>query len=168
MTTSTRSMTGRSEPSTTAQQIPTNSKAPIMSARPTCPTPATNTGQLTVGKETAYSSPAHPVTVSGFCLDRTEVSVRNYEDCVTRGVCSPAGHEDPGCNWGRPDRAWHPVNCVDWNQARAFCEWAGRRLPTNAEWEYAARGGPEVRPPPTSPDAAHRKPDPNPLASFLP
>jgi formylglycine-generating enzyme required for sulfatase activity/thiol-disulfide isomerase/thioredoxin len=74
-----------------------------------------------------------------FDLDATEVTVDAYAECVRSGECvAPA--TDVGCNWGARDRGKHPVNCVDWNQAEAFCAWAGKRLPSEDEWQRAAEG----------------------------
>ena len=82
--------------------------------------------------------PIHSVTVATFELDETEVSVAAYKGCVDAGKCLPS---DTGgtCNWGRSDRAKHPINCVDYEMSASFCAWAGKRLPTEEEWEYAAR-----------------------------
>lgn len=78
------------------------------------------------------------VTLGSYCLDRTEVTVAAYGACVAAGAC-PATIDDYGdCN--RADRPTHPVDCVAWEGADAFCTWRGARLPTAAEWERAARG----------------------------
>lgn len=94
-----------------------------------------------------------------YCLDLTEVTVVAYQECVRAGACEPPGETvavpdlregDIGiwsrsCNGHRGDRREHPVNCVHWTQAEAYCAAAGKRLPTEVEWEWAASGGDEKR-----------------------
>jgi formylglycine-generating enzyme required for sulfatase activity len=98
-------------------------------------------GSFMMGSKDGYADerPVHKVDVAAFEMDETEVTVAAYKACVDAGKCT-APNTDGLCNWGKPDRDRHPVNCVDWEQSKAFCEWAGKRLPSEEEWEYAARG----------------------------
>ena len=104
------------------------------------------------GECTEPEKPGRELSLGHFFIDRTEVTVGGYKACVDAGACKTddlatpvfEGKPQPdwawACNWGKADRAGHPVNCVAWEQAAAYCKWAGKRLPSEAEWEKAARG----------------------------
>jgi len=74
----------------------------------------------------------------GFSLDTTEITEDQYGECYTAGFCSATGTAD-NCNWAVTGHEDYPVNCVTYIQATQYCAWAGKRLPTAPEWEYAAQ-----------------------------
>lgn len=88
--------------------------------------------------------PQHTVYLDAFWMDQTEVTNAQYALCVDTRTCkAPYDVQlkyDKGEYFGNPLYADYPVREVDWNMARAYCTWVGRRLPTEAEWEKAARG----------------------------
>jgi eukaryotic-like serine/threonine-protein kinase len=94
-------------------------------------------GTFTMGSDKQLNGPIHQVSLPDYYLDMYEVTNALYKACVEDGGCSPT--EVPG--WVEDERfSDHPVFGVDWEQAQQFCQWRGARLPTEAEWEKAARG----------------------------
>ncbi|MBT4501510.1 MAG: SUMF1/EgtB/PvdO family nonheme iron enzyme [Gemmatimonadetes bacterium] len=85
-------------------------------------------------------APTHPVYLDSFYIDRYEVTVSSYRACLEADACYPRPRIGGKCNWWKPKRERHPMNCVNWDEASRYCRWAGKRLPTEAEWEKAARG----------------------------
>jgi formylglycine-generating enzyme required for sulfatase activity len=84
--------------------------------------------------------PGRTVSVEPMWMGKTEVTVSAYARCVADGACT-APASGGACNWTVAGREGHPVNCVDWPQAAAFCHYIGGTLPSAEEWEYAAKGG---------------------------
>jgi formylglycine-generating enzyme required for sulfatase activity len=93
-------------------------------------------------------TPQHTVFQSSYCISEREVTNGEWKDCVSAGACtephdlSSVTREDYYLN---PAYSDHPVIHVDWYQAQEYCRWIGGDLPTESQWEKAARGGCEIR-----------------------
>ena len=87
--------------------------------------------------------PQHAVYLDAFWIDQTEVTNKQYSMCVDAGVCSAppkTGSDKRNDYFGNPEFENYPVVHMTWDAAQVYCNWAGRGLPTEAQWEKAARG----------------------------
>lgn len=89
--------------------------------------------------------PAHRVHVNAFAIDRHEVTVAEYGECVAQQRCTPPGAFHAWCVAKSGGGRDLPINCVTYQQATAYCAFRGGRLPSELEWEHAARGSDQRR-----------------------
>ncbi len=107
-------------------------------------------GPFTMGRPDAESAlsadqkPDHLVTLSTYHIDKYEVTVSQYRRCVAAGVCTLSGVSLASTAdeyfWENQARGLHPAINITWTQAQTYCTWTGKVLPTEAQWEKAARG----------------------------
>lgn len=134
-------------PSATQAPVATETIAPTETVAPTAtatlpPVPEgmalIPAGFFQMGSTTGFADerPEHPVLLDAFYMDVYEVTNVKYRECGNAGGCTPSGSS----RRDNPAFDNYPVVVVSWTQAEAYCAWAGKRLPTEAEWEYAASG----------------------------
>jgi formylglycine-generating enzyme required for sulfatase activity len=93
---------------------------------------------MTLGASDQSNNLPHSVAVAAFQMDITEVTVSAYASCVSATQCATPS-TGTYYNWGVTGKENHPINGVSWTDANTYCTWSGKRLPTEEEWEYAAR-----------------------------
>jgi serine/threonine protein kinase len=142
---------------TSVPPTPTGTPAPVEAPTQAEITDAKNipmrlipAGEFTMGvdDEQVEARPASLIYVDTFYIDKYEVTNKMYAACVFDGVCRTPrllGSSTRTSYYNNPNFANYPVLYVDWTMAKTYCEWRGARLPTEAEWEKAARGSEDDR-----------------------
>ncbi|WP_394839971.1 bifunctional serine/threonine-protein kinase/formylglycine-generating enzyme family protein [Pendulispora rubella] len=149
----------RSAPSAASSQA----SAPVVPAPPPEPVCPPNTAKIPAGQffmgsdrkdAQANEKPSHNVKLGAFCMDLYEVTAKDYKACSDVGKCRRASAEVDWpditradkklyaslCTIADPAKGDHPINCIGWEMAATYCKAQDKRLPTEAEWEYMARG----------------------------
>ena len=156
------SKTGNAAPSASLALPPLASAPASAAAPPASPCPEEMVpipaGQFFMGSDLKDApdneKPSHNVTVASVCMDLYEVSARKYKACSDQGKCRRAPTEvewpkitanerttySPLCTVSDPEKQDHPITCVTWEMADNYCKANDKRLPTEAEWEFATRG----------------------------
>ncbi len=100
-------------------------------------------GEFAMGTDDEFSKTAHPVYLDAFSIDQSPVTNAQYKQCVDAGKCAAPKKSDAfmiAWYYGVPKYNNYPVVNVTWFDAQKYCEWAGKHLPTEAQWEKTARG----------------------------
>ena len=100
-------------------------------------------GTFTMGSADISNATPHQVTLSPYWIDQTDVTNAEYAKCVAAGGCTEPSNKSSATRssyYGNSQFDNYPVIYVNWNQAKSYCEWAGAKLPSEAQWELAARG----------------------------
>ena len=143
---------GTIAPTSTATEVRATTTATSIPPTPPTPRPeveaamiAIPAGDFTMGSDVEDERPPHTVFVDAFEVDKLEVTNQDFERFVTEtGYVTDAEKAgDTSWRYYAKDKPQHPVVKVTWNDAIDYCGWAGKRLPTEAEWEKAARGADE-------------------------
>ncbi|MHC1783642.1 MAG: bifunctional serine/threonine-protein kinase/formylglycine-generating enzyme family protein [Anaerolineaceae bacterium] len=131
-------------PEPTSTSIPAFSPTPDLTIGSTFVSPVDGmemlyvpAGEFEMGSSDRFENerPTHNVILSAFWIDKYEVTNKQYNKCVDSGICRQSY-----CQEGHFSDENQPVVCVDWEASKEYCEWVERRLPTEAEWEKAAKG----------------------------
>ena len=156
--TSTAAFTETPAPTFTVTPLPPPTNTLVVSTPTALPTEITDAkgvlmrlvpaGPFTMGSSNGMpdEKPGHIVNLTTFYMDKYEVTNALYKVCVGAGVCQVPSHSglgyhgDASSTYDDPNFANHPVAWIDWGGAQTYCEWRGAHLPSETEWEKAARG----------------------------
>jgi eukaryotic-like serine/threonine-protein kinase len=127
---------------------PSESNAGTMPSQKQASLPAVNVSadMVLIGASSFVNSNNESVSLPDFFIDKSEVTVEKYMECVLAKKCKSPAEEalSADCNFKGRDSLDYPVNCITWQDANDYCAYAGKRLPTSDEWEKAAKGNEEI------------------------